>query len=365
VYGLYAPVNAAYLRGLGADTVIGGEFEGALTRLAEALARGQSPESEPDVLFERLEFVVPDRRGLPSLDRYARLVHGDGPERIVGATEASRGCKHRCRHCPIVPVYGGRFRVVPRDVVLEDVRRQVEAGATHITFADPDFLNGIGHALPLARALHEAHPGVSWDATIKVEHLLQHVDVLPELRSAGCLFITSAVESVDNRILEILDKGHTRADIERAVRLVRSAGMHINPTFVAFTPWISRAGYTDLLDFIEVQDLVESVASIQLAIRLLLPAGSLLLDRAETAPHLGTYDEAGLAWHWRHPDESMDELQGELEALVAAGTSNGSGRRALFEQVRARADARPPATRAPVWSPPRGPVPYLTEPWYC
>jgi radical SAM superfamily enzyme YgiQ (UPF0313 family) len=369
-YGLYAPMNATYLRGLGVDSILGGEFEASLVRLAEALAAGTAPAARdaPDVSLERLAFIAPDRRGLPPLGRYARLVDGPGEPRITGATEASRGCKHRCRHCPIVPVYGGRFRVVPREVVLEDVRRQVEAGAAHITFGDPDFFNGPGHALPLVRALHAEHPGLTYDVTIKVEHLLRHADAFPVLRETGCRFVTSAVEAVDDRILEILDKGHTRADVVRVLDTTRAAGLYLNPTFVAFTPWIDRAGYVDLLDFIEAHGLVDAVAPVQLSIRLLLPPGSLLLGRAETAPHLGDYDEAALAWRWRHPDPEMDALQRNVADLVVRGAAAGLGRRQVFERVRAAAAAAFPRAR---WrshlaaAPPRAPVPFLTEPWYC
>ena len=367
-YGLYASMNAGYLRGLGVDSILGGEFEAALVRLAERLAAGAPPAADaPDVSLERLAFIPPDRAGLPPLSRYARLVDGPGEPRITGATEASRGCKHRCRHCPIVPVYGGRFKVVPREVVLEDVRRQVEAGATHVTFGDPDFFNGIGHALPLVRELHAAHPHVSYDVTIKVEHLLRHADALPVLRETGCRFVTSAVESVDDRILTILDKGHTRQDVVAALAATRAAGLHLNPTFVAFTPWIDRSGYVDLLGFIEHHGLVPSVAPVQLSIRLLLPAGSLLLERREMIPHLGGFDEAALAWRWHHPDPAMDALQRRVAGLVAAAGA-GAPREALFEQVlAAAAGCRRHARLTPGAVPavPAAPVPFLTEPWYC
>ncbi len=142
-YGLYAPMNVDYLRALGVSTILGGEFEEGLVHLAERLATGggQASEQPQDSIISmvRLQFEVPDRSGMPAMEKYAHLVlPGDG-YRIVGSTEASRGCKHLCRHCPIVPVYKGVFRIVGRDVVLEDVRRQVAAGAQHITFGDPDF----------------------------------------------------------------------------------------------------------------------------------------------------------------------------------------------------------------------------------
>src|SRR5207248_647476 len=102
-------------------------------------------------------------------------------------------------------IYSGQFRVVSRDVVLADVRQQVEAGAQHITFGDPDFFNGVTHALRIVDELHSEFPQLTYDVTIKVEHLLRHSDALPKLARAGCLFVTSAVESLDDEVLRKLD----------------------------------------------------------------------------------------------------------------------------------------------------------------
>ena len=242
-FGLYAPVNAAYLQGLGVHTILGGEFETGLVALIERLSathNGQTPSSElqtaPYISLDRQQFLVPDRSDLPPLRQYAHLAVDGGAERIVGYTEASRGCKHVCRHCPVVPVYGGRFRIVQKEVVLADIRQQVAAGAQHLTFGDPDFLNGPGHALPLVTALHREFPDLTYDVTIKVEHLLKYQDHLQTLKQTGCLFITTAVESFDEHILTIFDKRHTRADLEQVLAHCRRLGLWLIPTFVAFTP---------------------------------------------------------------------------------------------------------------------------------
>ena len=268
-YGLYAPLNEAWLRSLGVDAVFGGEFEEALTKYAtreddEApAARGGS--------IPRVHYLVPDRRGLPPPAQYATLQLGDGRQKVVGSTEASRGCKHLCRHCPVVPIYDGQFRIVPPEVVMADIDAQVAAGAEHITFGDPDFFNGPTHAMRVADALHAAHPNVTYDVTIKVEHLLRHRDLLPRLAATGCAFVTSAVESVDDAVLRTLEKGHTRRDFAEAVSACRDANLNFVPTFVAFHPWLTLDGYCDLLDLIDELDLVDHVAPIQLAIRLLDP----------------------------------------------------------------------------------------------
>ena len=241
-YGLYAPMNAALLRGLGIGSVLDGEPEAALLDLCQRLRDGEAPSapSAPgrrDPAMQKLRFAVPDRSVLPKLARYAHLVLPDGSTRVTGFAEGSRGCKHLCRHCPVVPVYQGRFRAVPPEVVLDDIGQQVAEGARHISFGDPDFFNGPTHGLRLARALHAAFPEVSFDATIKIQHLIDHAALLPELRANGCLFVTSAVEAVDDRILRLLDKNHSSADFDRAVALTRDAGIALAPTFVAFTPW--------------------------------------------------------------------------------------------------------------------------------
>ena len=184
-YGLYATLNAGHLLAGLADSVMSGEIEGALVDLVRRLEGGElGAESRPPApvrslpVLAKLDFPAPSRAALPSLKKYAHLERNDGLE-LVGYVEASRGCKHLCRHCPIPPVYGGRFFVVPVEVVLADIRQQVEAGATHITFGDPDFLNGPGHALAVTRALHEAFPALTFDFTAKIEHLLRHRDRLP------------------------------------------------------------------------------------------------------------------------------------------------------------------------------------------
>src|SRR5919197_488826 len=332
-YGLYAPLNQSWLESIGVDAVFGGEFEEDLTRWALNAGASQSASRVP-----RLRFLVPDRSTLPPLSKYATLQLPDGTRRAVGYTEASRGCKHLCRHCPVVPIYKGQFRIVPPDVVLADVAAQVAAGAQHITFGDPDFFNGPTHAMRILEGLHAAHPSVSYDVTIKVEHLLRHRLLLPRLAQTGCAFVTSAIESLDDRVLTIFDKGHTRADFFEVVDVCAAAGVTLVPTFVAFHPWLTPESYCDLLDTIAALDLIDHVAPIQLAIRLLLPEGSRLLTRPEMRPHLGAFDPKTLTYRWTHPDRAVDGLHQEVCTFV--GRRLTADRRTVFEEVSALAHDR-------------------------
>jgi radical SAM superfamily enzyme YgiQ (UPF0313 family) len=354
-FGLYAPLNAELLRAMGVEAILGGEFEPQLVQLA----RG---EEVPDaVSLGRLDFIAP-ARDLPASAKYARLQHG-GESIAVAYTEASRGCKHLCRHCPVVPVYQGQFRVVQRDAVLEDIRRQVASGAGHVTFGDPDFFNGPTHAARIVEALHQEFPAVTYDATIKVEHLLKHRDLLPRLRETGCLFITSAVESLDDRVLAKLEKNHTRADFFEAVDLCRNTGLTLQPTFIAFAPWTTLESYRDLLRVLANLDLVENVGSVQLALRLLVTSGSRLLELDEIREIAGPFDPASFVYPWRHSDPAVDELGARVFRLVHERQKQGLGRTAIFREICALAGCEPPHEDFGLM--PRATVPYLNEPWYC
>jgi radical SAM superfamily enzyme YgiQ (UPF0313 family) len=366
-FGLYARLSAGTLRDHGVHTILGPEFEDDLTREvqrsrpAPAAVTGGGSDAVPNL--PRLQFVRPDRSDLPPLTKYATLQAG-AERKVVGYTEASRGCKHRCRHCPIVPVDDGRFRVVDPDIVLADVDAQVAAGATHITFGDPDFFNGPKHAAAVVNGLHARHPGVSYDATIKIEHLLKHRELLPVLRATGCAFVTSAVESIDDRVVQLLDKGHTRADFEQVVREFEAIGLPLAPTFVAFTPWTTLAGYCEFLQELDRLGLVPAVAPIQYAIRLLVPQGSRMLELPEMRARISRYDPRTLTYVWSHADPAVDALQRELEGF--AGSRLNAPREEFFARVweiaHAAAAVVPPARR-PLVS--RAAVPYLNEPWYC
>jgi hypothetical protein len=306
-------------------------------------------------VLRRLPFVTPRRDGLPGLDRYARLVGpAPGEERVVGYVEASRGCLHRCLHCPITPVYDGRFFIVPREVVLADAAQQIAAGARHLTFGDPDFFNGVGHSMAIARALHEAHPGVTFDVTTKVELILRHRHHF------------SAIESLSDRVLDELDKGHTRADVFEALQVTGAAGIPLRPSLVAFTPWTTLDDYLDLCDFIVEEGLEANVDPIQLAIRLLIPPGSALLGKDRPRPWLGPLVPDELGYRWAHPDPVMDRLHADVGRRVEVGTHSTEDAAVTFAAIRAlayRAAGRAP--RAVKGKAARAFVPHLTEPWFC
>ena len=375
-YGLYALLNADYLLQGTIDSAIGGEYEVPLLRLIAALERGDTgpisgvstQQFRSDPWIQRTPFVVPERQQLPALKHYSRL-EKDGQMVLAGYTETTRGCKHICLHCPITPVYSGRFFAIPREVVLADIRSQVRQGADHITFGDPDFFNGPTHALRITRALHQEFPAVTFDATIKIEHLLKHRHLLPELKDLGCAFIVSAVESIHDNVLRHLDKGHTSADVAEAFELMEQVGIPLRPSLMPFSPWETLESYIALLNFFEQRKLIEHLDPVHFSIRLLVPPGSALLEEPDSASWLGELNAAAYTYRWQHPDPRMDELQRQVAALVEKAEQVKSDPIETFFSIKALALAANGEDMCVSCSVKnygaRKVLPHLTETWFC
>jgi hypothetical protein len=339
-----------------ADRVLAGETDAALAAWIDGDDDGTTVHL---TRANHASKTTPARDLLPSLERYAHLVHR-GTEIPVAYVEASHGCAHRCRHCPVPVIYDGRIRIVDLDAVVADVAQQVEAGARHVTFGDPDFLNGVHHSLRVARAVHAAFPELTFDCTVKVEHILGHAGVWPELAELGCLFVISAFESTNDGILERFAKGHTVADEAAAVATLRSHGIEIRPTWVPFTPWTTRADVHHLLQFVADHDLVANVDPVQYAIRLLIPRDSLLLELPEVAARVGAYDPHGGAYPWVADDPALDALAYELAAVAETRLAEGASFVEIFRDMCRTAGMTPP-----IVSDHQRDVPRLTEPWFC
>ena len=375
-YGYYAWLNAAYLLQSSADSIIGGEHEIPLLKLVVALEQDDTTpvagvctrQSSSEPWVQRMIFPVPQRQLLPPLHHYARLEVG-GKAVLAGYTETTRGCKHRCLHCPITPVYNGRFFAIPAETILADIRWQVEQGAHHITFGDPDFFNGSTHAMRVTRAMQQEFPGVTFDATIKIEHLLKQRHLLPELKDLGCTFIVSAVESINDSVLRHFDKGHTGADVAEAFDLLERVGIPLRPSLLPFSPWETLESYIALLTFLEDRQLVEHIDPVHFSIRLLVPPGSALLDAPGGQEWLGELEDVSYTYRWRHPDPRMDQLQHDVAALVEQAEQAHTGTIETFFHIKelafAAAGQRLDISGAVEGYGTAKVVPHLTEAWFC
>ena len=148
-YGLYAAMCHGVV-----DVTIAGEYEAALV----AWANGTSTPVTP--VLDR----SPPRRGAHARSQRAAAARPlraliDAAGRPAASVEASHGCAHRCRHCPVPVVYDGRIRIVDEDAVLADVAQLVAAGRDAPDLRRPRLPQRAAHSLRVvARAARPPSP---------------------------------------------------------------------------------------------------------------------------------------------------------------------------------------------------------------
>jgi hypothetical protein len=150
---------------------------------------------------------------------------------------------------------------------------------------------------------------------------------------------------------------------------MRQAGIALRPSLVSFTPWTTLDDYVDVLEVVEREGLIDQVDPVQYAIRLLIPPGSLVLERPAIRPFLGPLDQAAFTYQWTHPDPRMDALHHAVTLLVEETAKADEDPAVTFQRIRALAyaarDGREPAPVAGDLPQGRSRPPRLTEPWFC
>lgn len=320
-FGQHATIHAYRLVGEHCESSIAGEWEQPLVGLAARVAGDAVVElpgvvdfvpiaavGRPRHLINRRGIRVPSRELLPPLEKYpqAQIDSLLGSPQIVGSTEITRGCHHRCLYCSVFAAYDGKVVLVPDDVVVQDVENQVRMGMTHLTFIDADFINAKHYGVRILRRLHERFPNLTYDFTTRVDHVLENREAVAEMRGLGVRFITSALEFPAQKVLDALDKEVTVEQIEEAIGFLRDVGILLNPTFIMFNPWIQLEDLVTFHDFCARTGLDALIDPIQYETRLYLYKGSPLLDLpAVRALDLTEHD---FHYDWRHSDPRVDEL---------------------------------------------------------
>lgn len=296
-----------------------GLYGNVLSELNENIYYVEDFESEKLSTYLNIKFndnftlknTVPDRKILPDISKYAHLVKGN-TKLIAGSVETTYGCKHSCTHCPVPIVFNRSFKTYSEEKIISDVSNQIESGAKHISFNDPDFFNGPKYSLKILDTLVNKFPSITYDSTIKVEHILKYEKYFTELSKMNMLFVISAFETTNDFILNILQKNHSSYDIEKATEISLLNNMDIRPTWMPFTPWTEIKDLHNIVSFIEKYQLRETVDPIQLTIKLLIPKKSLILTKPEIRKYIGVYDQESFSYLWSYKNPQVGELQETL-----------------------------------------------------
>ncbi|GKW07622.1 arsinothricin biosynthesis radical SAM protein ArsL [Pectobacterium carotovorum] len=317
-YGQHATIHAARLTETGADFCILGDWELPMQSLVNAISAGgrgplqgvmnRGDLTEPAPFFSKKGFSVPERHVLPPLEKYPnkQLNKLLGKDVIVGSTELARGCKHKCLYCSVYAAYDGRVIKIPVDIITEDVKNMVYGGMTHLTFIDADWFSSRHYGIEILTELHKTHPELTFDITTRVDHIIENESRMELLRDLNVRIITSALEFPSENVLKIFNKQVTVSDTEKAIRIMKSSGIMLNPTFIMYNPWAGIRDMEHFHEWIDGVNLRDDIDPIQFETRLSLYKGSplLLSDDIKNVSLI----EHDFHYDWAHSDPWVDEL---------------------------------------------------------
>lgn len=196
------------------------------------------PRAEPAALTD---LPPPDFRGL-DLGRYF------SPRPILPVL-TSRGCYFdRCTFCSHTFSYDGRYERHAVDHVIRDVRALMERhNASDFYFVDeclsPSFVRLI------ANRLLEENLDIQWVADVRYENAFRR-DILELARRSGCRMLAFGLETINQRVADLMDKGTTRPTTQRILSDCHELGIASNVMFFIGFPSETKQEATETLDFV-------------------------------------------------------------------------------------------------------------------
>ncbi|HET6990095.1 MAG TPA: radical SAM protein, partial [Bacteroidia bacterium] len=226
----------------GADFVIRGEAEIALSELVTAIEQKKNPETIEGLVFrkEGKTFQTPKRNVMKELDalpfaawdliemeRYRGIwMSNHGYFSLNMAT--TRGCPFKCNWCA-KPIYGNRYNSrSPEKVVEELVMLKDNYQYDHIWFCDDIFGLAPGWVNRFADLVKEKNLKLQYKIQSRADLLLQE-NYIADLARSGCETAWMGAESGSQKILDAMDKGTTIDQIRQSTLMLKKYG--IKPAF--------------------------------------------------------------------------------------------------------------------------------------
>lgn len=216
------------------------------------LVFGREPAETPGLIHRRGDAIVfngerPYEKdfGVFPWPRYSKFPLGKYVTEEIGI-DTSRGCPEQCSFCPVIPSIGRKYRRRSNESVLEELRYWYGRGVRQISFLDDNFTIRPDRVTELCKAIRaENFAGLELNCNNGVRADRVTPEMLQEMYAAGFRYAAFGVEGGNNRVLEIMRKGETLEEIERAIRMAIDAGLQVTLFFIVGNPGETPADIED------------------------------------------------------------------------------------------------------------------------
>lgn len=146
----------------------------------------------------------------------------------------SRGCPGRCTFCN-GDLFGSVIRFRSAEKMVEEIKfLQKNYGIKDIVFYDDTFTSNRKRVREFCRLILENNLDLTWSCFSRVDTV--DLEILKEMKKAGCHQIMYGVESGDPQILENINKKISLQKVEEAVAYTKKAGLDVRLAFMLGNP---------------------------------------------------------------------------------------------------------------------------------
>ncbi|MFA5181672.1 MAG: radical SAM protein [Syntrophales bacterium] len=232
------------------DVVIMGEGEYVLEELINAFIDNRSIDDIQSIAYrgsnneiiinERCATITDlDKLPLPAydlIDMSQYIPHPTQYKRLPSfPIVVQRGCPFNCSFCSAHLVHGRKVRFRSVTNVLEELKLlKYKYGARGIYFQDSTFTLNHDYCEELFNQMIEKRLNLAWACNTRVDRV--NDNLLQIMKKAGCWAIAFGVESCNQKSLDLLNKGITVAQIEKAVALAHKNRITCLNSFILALP---------------------------------------------------------------------------------------------------------------------------------
>ena len=242
------------------DYAVRCEADQVLPELLSRLDQGRSAEDLPGISCIRDGTIrhnpEPDPPEVPRtipdvslIEGFEEATKGWGKLRIINTLQTTRGCRFRCKFCPTLKLFQGRYRSRPVDAVIEDIKERKKYGRLFFV-VDNEFFSNKETTRTLLERLIEEDLGV-WFCVFARHEIGRDPEMLALAKRAGVNVMIVGVESLRNGSLGTYNKEQTTDDVMQSLEAMRSHGIHVLSTFVLGCDEDTPSVVPELIQFIK------------------------------------------------------------------------------------------------------------------
>jgi anaerobic magnesium-protoporphyrin IX monomethyl ester cyclase len=230
------------------DTVCLGESDRTFLEIVDRLEKKESTLKIAGTVYRDGERIItaPERKNIADLDELASPHHWFDTHILM----TSRGCPWACTFCGAETSWGRGFRANSIDYVIdamESVSKRLPVKMIQIK--DDTFTTNKKRVLALCKKMQEKKLGFFWSCDTRVDLLSD--DLLREMRLAGCQRLSLGVESGSQRILDLIDKKITPAEILESTNLAKRYGIKVRYYMMLGNRGETKESFAETLAFLE------------------------------------------------------------------------------------------------------------------